>query len=739
MGENKTSELLKSLDSSTSSLQRIRASIDKITEDEKLEVLERECNKLNKLLQSLERKVCDSEEEEEEDGLEEELLSPPSVHLERERVLYEFETIYENIPIGLALLDSKFRFVRVNKCLSHINAKPAEFHIGKTVPEVIPQIAQFIEPYYKEALEGGKPVADIQLKDPPLKLSRRNWLISFFPLYFPDSAPTRTTRRLSTCTRPTHVVAIVKDITELKRQEEALLKEKKSVEEANAAKSRFLAHISHELRTPMACILGMVDFLLENELTDDQYECVDAIQQNASSLLQILNDILDLSKVEAGKIVLEPVPFNLFSVTEKVMETFTYKLQEKKLQMFLKFDKKLNKNYIGDPVRIRQILWNLIGNSTKFTNYGYILVELGCDDSGVIVKVSDTGIGIPDSQLPTIFTEFKQVSNASTHVGTGLGLTIVEHIVHLMHGTVKVESKIDVGTTFTVTLPLPPAEVEVVSEPLSPPPFGNDMQVRCEIVSAVPKFREIISEYLTFCGISSIHLSETWKDAKQFITKFQENSIVVLDCETASEVYALLEEIQEKFPRNLITVIVIPFPEKPNLTAKHTHVKLVMKPVRPSCFFSVMKQILAPDQENQISPPLRRPRSSTPQKFAKVKVLVAEDNPVNRRILTRILEKMQCTVEGAANGIEALNMAKRNHYSVIFMDLQMPFLDGYNATQLIRNLESEGKIDHTPIVAVTAHAFAADRARCFEVGMDDYISKPIDVQQVEAILTKFCS
>jgi len=706
-------------------------------------------------------------------------------NLEKEKLLCELETLYDKTPIGLCLVDDTLRFIRVNHMMSSITNVDIYEHYGKTVREIIPDHAEILEDIYREVFFTGMPKLDVELTTTK-NGHTRCLLLSCYPISFPDSnspspyspevspfnnnytgTPTSSPSTGLEGYRPrskVHAVAsVVKDISELKQKEADLIAEKRRVEEANQAKSKFLAHMSHELRTPMACILGMVNFLTEAELTYDQQECVTAIQQNASSLLQILNDILDLTKVEAGRIVLDPSPFDAVAVLDKVAEIFAYKVCEKKLQLVLKIDPGMHQMYIGDPVRIRQILWNLVGNSVKFTDYGHIQVELvklprsvpnNSDkiNNGLLLKVADTGIGIPEDQIPGIFNEFNQADNSASRAysGTGLGLAIVDRLVHMMGGEIVLESKVNVGSTFSLYLPFESAPKSPTVSDMSLVKDVKELALerpfRWFVVSSSEVIRSTVVEYLNLCNIHQIEFADKWSDlSTQFTgvgnspnTKFCN---FIVDASSSDEAQELSTQISKLMPTSQ-TLVLLSFTEKPKLKIQEVkHTRWVVKPIRLTNFLETLADSLAssikPDRVSKerketftASPPM------VPKSFPNLRILVVEDNSINQTILTRILKKMMCEcVEAAKNGREAVECVTKKHYDLIFMDLQMPILDGYAATIEIRNNEKETG-GHVPIIAVTAHAMATDKERCLQVGMDDYVTKPIEASQVQNILTK---
>jgi len=672
-----------------------------------------------------------------------------TIDIEKEKLLSELEMLYDKTPIGLCVVDRDLRYIRINQFLADIHGLDVESHIGKTIHETVPNIAKLIEPMFLQVLETGEPVLDNELnttcKGP------QTWLCSFFPFNFSSAHGCIRDSTVNGTRRVEAVTCVIKEITELKQKEEDLIREKRRVEEANQAKSRFLAHMSHELRTPMSGILGMANFLLESDLTPEQREYATSIHQNGSSLLQILNDILDLSKVEAGKIEMEATPFELVTAVEKVAEIFAYKVAEKKIDLRVKVDPTLFQYYIGDPIRIRQILWNLIGNSVKFTDTGFICLEITRlpiqgkepEMNGVLLKVSDTGIGIPADTLPQIFKEFKQADNSASrkYSGTGLGLAIVDRLVSIMKGRIDVQSEVNKGSSFSIFLPLEPQAGSVTIAQTSVaarlPKLQKESNVQFIMVSPSKCMQDTTHQYLEQVQLK-VSCFSTLDDARVAFAGTEldaKNVVFILDAESSSDMDLLRFEVHSWVP-NVSVIIFVPFSHRSKLDGFEKHVCYVVKPVLFSHLMSALVKSLT-WKDGQVLGEANKPNNGGhyPQ-FAGMKILVVEDNKTNRIILEHILKKMKCSIDVASNGLEAVNKVKENTYNVVFMDLQMPLMDGYEATRQIRAFERAFKT-HVPIIAITAHAMSADRVRCFEAGMDGYVTKPIDPHQIAAIVEEY--
>jgi len=350
----------------------------------------------------------------------------------------EPDHLYGDVPVGLCHVDQRRYCIRANEKFSLMVGLSKDACVGKTLQEILPSLNDRLEPAIKSVFNNKLPVSDLELCFPsPIEPSELEitWLACFYPV-FADHLSGKSV---------ISVGIVLKDVTVLKGREYTLLREKQRVEQATKAKSRFLANVSHELRTPMACVIGMVDFLFDTELNAEQYDYANTIRQSAVSLLQLLNDVLDLSKVEAGKLMLEPINFDLFKEIEKLISVLAFKISEKKLELLLNFDFNMERLYWGDPGRIRQICMNVVGNAIKFTEKGFVMIEVRpllssttvCDETsskpekhGILIRVTDSGMGIPESARNKIFEEFEQArGGTSNSIGSGLGLTISRHLV----------------------------------------------------------------------------------------------------------------------------------------------------------------------------------------------------------------------------------------------------------------------------------------------------------------------
>ncbi len=511
---------------------------------------------------------------------------------------------------------------------------------------------------------------------------------------------------------------------------EAAKEDRRKAIESSEAKSLFLANMSHEIRTPMNGIIGFTELLKATDATDEQKEFINVIEKSSKNLLGIINNILDLSKIESDKVDIEDIPFDSHHEFESAIETFAATAAEKNIELDYYIDMNINPKLKGDPAKIREVLINLLNNAIKFTSnggkVGLDIQQIDKNDykSSIKFTVTDTGIGMDSEQVSRIFRPFTQadVDTTRKYGGTGLGLTISKQYVELMGGHIEVESEKGKGSKFSFTLPL--EEVPVTGGILQNK--FSDTSVGQLISNPETRLDNILGKYLDFLGAKTQKIS----DAAQIRETISNNtsSIIIADITNASE--DILDTLTHADSKHLILITDITHTEiADNYSIRQDGV--IFRPLTPTKLIRALKS----KQEDEAVE--EKAEVGVAKTIFNAKALIAEDNAINQRLIQNILQSMGLTTDLANNGQEAYEKRMQNTYDIVFMDIQMPVMDGVEATHSILRYEKENEIPHTPIVALTANALKGDRERFLSEGLDEYVSKPIEMTELLYVLNKF--
>ena len=641
--------------------------------------------------------------------------------------------LLDTIPDSLYFKDRESRFLRISRAQAgRFGLAHPEDAIGKSDADI------FTEEHARQAMaderrimETGQPmVAHVERLTWP---DRDDTWVSSTKMPLRDNEG-----------RIVGTFGISRDITELKRTQDELSKARDIADAANRAKSEFLANMSHEIRTPMNAIIGITELLLDTQLTQSQREYLRMVYESGELLLTLLNDILDFSKIEAGRLELDCAPFEIRESLGNTLKSLALRAHNKGLELAISIEHDVPKVLVGDVVRLRQIVVNLVGNAIKFTAVGEVVLNVRCesriqDQSTLVFSVSDTGIGIPLDKHQRIFEEFEQADSSTTRTygGTGLGLAISTRLVKLMGGSIWVESEPGRGSTFSFTATFSVADVpsEIVGS-------------RTIVISDMPALivddnatnRRILFDLLTNWGMKPTLASS----AREAITLMQDAArddrpfrIGLLDVNMPEfSGFDLASWIRGDRLLAETPLVILTSASRPGDGERAAVLRIassLLKPVKQSELFdSIVAAVCVSSRQDGEKQPIEVGKIS---KFDSLRVLLAEDNIVNQRLAVGVLSKLGCIVTVAGNGRLAVTELERNEFDVVLMDVQMPDMDGFEATQTIRQREKiSGR--HIPIIAMTAHAMQGDRERCLAAGMDDYLSKPVRIRELSDTMTQ---
>ena len=633
----------------------------------------------------------------------------------------------ENAPIGIATFDLEGKFLNVNQSLCQIYGYAAEELLSMTATEIthLDSIDKALTAF--NALVGNI-AQNFRLEKQYIhKDGHVIDAISQVSLIRDDQG------------NPLQFIANVEDVTE-RKQTEAKLESARIAEAANQAKSEFLAVMSHELRTPMNAVIGMTGLLLDTPLSPQQQQYVSMIRQGGEVLLSVINNILDFSRIESGHLEIEANPFKIQQCVEEVIDLMTSRITDKSLELFALIDVNVPQQIIGDYSRLRQILVNLASNAIKFTDKGEIvitvtsqLIDREANIYKLLFDVRDTGIGIAPEAIAKLFQAFKQANSSINrqYGGTGLGLVICKQLCEAMGGDISVESNLGKGSIFSFSIQAAIATDAVAIAPESSEKLLEKLRgKRILSVNTNPIYQQAIALYIQPWGMTIQGVGSA-TEALQLLMENNYDLILIDQYLDEASGLEFAKDIQDIFP-DLHLVILNSAKDilEPNSIGRASN---ITKPITASRLFQAFTNIFMPQDHDLIKQDLILPK--TDKIFKKqnyIQILVVEDNPINQQILSLMLEKIGYVGEFVGNGLEAINLLAKKSFDIIFMDIQMPVMDGLTAT---RNIRQEAH-QHPWIIGLSANAFTESRDLALSAGMDDYLTKPLQIEDLSAALGK---
>lgn len=649
-------------------------------------------------------------------------------------------TVIDNVPDFIYAKDVDGRFLVANTAVARNLGMTPDQLLGKHDFDLFPEeVAKSFHEDEQALIRSGQPLVGREEIVTDAAGQPQNFLTSKIPVHDERG-------------RVTGLVGIGRDVTSGTRLVAEMRLAREAAEAANRSKSEFLANMSHEIRTPINGVLGMAELMLDTSLDHTQRDYARTIHESGKALLTVINDILDFSKIEAGKLDIEQVDIDLRSTIEDVARMIAFQAHRKRLELTLDIDPALPVAVKGDPGRLRQILTNLGGNAVKFTSAGEVAIEakvLESDANGTLARfeVRDTGIGIPPDRVDRLFQPFSQVDASTTRQfgGTGLGLSIVRRLVDLMGGKCGVTSAPGKGSTFWFTLRFAVAEQNIQQRTRTPLALKDR---RILVVDDNQTNLKILAGQMGRCGVQAKCVASAASALEALRLAAAEGhpyEVALLDHDMPEVDGAQLGLLIHEDPAiNSTRLVLLTSSGQPGESSHFSRMGFaayLLKPVSHGDLVDTLMIVLGAARDDRDAP--KRPIVTQHELLAmrarekRIRVLLAEDNLVNQKVGVKLLEKIGCTVDVAANGKEAVRAWESGHFDIILMDCQMPEMDGYEATRQIRSRESASH--RTPIVALTAHAMKGADEECRAAGMNDYITKPIDSELLKACIARCCA
>lgn len=606
------------------------------------------------------------------------------------------------------------------------------------LPEVIKAIKQSVDTFSQfmceaRVLSPGNRITHLKARSSPEKLENGDILYNGLMVDITDLKETQEENEQLTKDLANRLTSLKVANYELERMTEKLEQSYGEAIEASKLKSEFVANISHEIRTPISAIIGLGELMLDTQLDSEQYEYSNNILKSANTLLDLINQILDFSKIEAMKLTVESIEYNLFSLVEGSVSLFSHEAGTKGLRVSIWIDPRLPKTVVGDPVRCRQILLNLLSNAIKFTNEGEIFVKVYSEekDDGktyLVFEVDDQGVGIPADYRPKMFSPFLQADGTTTREfgGTGLGLSICKRLSELLGGDVEHVAK-DRGSIFRFFYPC--------DLTLIPKYEGKESDNFAILFQGTSSENKIIQSYLEHQGVDFETSTKYGDLIYKLDHKLDKNATVIISLtEGKTENISVIEKLRHGSRYEEVDIVVICDYQNRSLATKAIEVGADNFLVVPVYYEKVIGQVTG--KSSSVETPEIKRTDKSPSQLLNPTILVVEDNRMIREVTKRQLENLNVNVVISKNGEEALELVKNQSVDLILMDCQMPVMDGYETTLQIRKVESKSDT-HTPIIALTAFALKGDHEKCMQAGMDDYVKKPVRMQELHEVIIKW--